>query len=114
MTESYPEPTFPSCRFTPAPELLVSLRKGGKSCDGRQSRSCAASWIESSYFYLLFPQGYRVSELGAYRDMAVGEGEIRDLREAVARGEIGADDFYIALFFFEDVADVTAFRVVQT
>ena len=46
---------------------------------------------------------HRVSEFGADGNLLVGENKIRHLREAVARGEVGADDLDVAVF--ENVAD---------
>ena len=57
---------------------------------------------------------HRVRELGADRDLLVGENEIRYLGEAVARREIGADDFDVAFFRFEDVADGSWRLIVHT
>ena len=54
---------------------------------------------------------HRVGEFGTYRDLLVGENEIRNLSEAVASGKIGADDLDIAVF--ENVADGSAARVLH-
>jgi hypothetical protein len=52
-----------------------------------------------------------VRELGAHRYDRIRQDEIRDLRKAVARRKVGADDLDVAFFVFEDVADVASLRV---
>ena len=47
---------------------------------------------------------HRIGELGANRDVLLGEDEVRDLGEAVARDRIGPDDLDVA--FLENIADV--------
>ena len=51
-------------------------------------------------------QQHCVGELRANGNVGFGEDEIRNLCKPVTRGEISADNFDVALFLFEDVADV--------